>query len=98
MAISGATAFSLSEAGRCCCAHITKKFAAYIAIAEQGIHRSHFGFRKFFVTFITSTAACMNSMAQRSLATSDSGRLANHCNEEKKIWNGEKSVKRLYAR
>jgi hypothetical protein len=40
----------------------------------------------------------MNSMVQRSLATSDSGRLANHCNEEKKIWNGEKSVKRLYAR
>jgi hypothetical protein len=78
--------------------HITKKFAAYIAIAEQGIHRSHFGFCKFFVTFITSTAACMNSMVQRSLATSDSGRLANHCNEEKKIWNGEKSVKKLYAR
>jgi hypothetical protein len=47
--------------------HITKKFAAYIAIAEQGIHRSHFGFCKFFVTFITSTAACMNSMVQRSL-------------------------------
>jgi hypothetical protein len=46
--------------------NITKKFAAYIAIAEQGIHRSHFGVLKFFVPFITTTAACMNSTAQRS--------------------------------
>jgi hypothetical protein len=36
-----------------------------IAIAEQGIHRSHFGFPNFFVPFITTTAACMNLMTQR---------------------------------
>ncbi len=39
-----------------------KKFAAYLAIAEQNIHRSHFGFPNFFVPFITTTAARLNSM------------------------------------
>jgi hypothetical protein len=62
---------------------IAKKFAAYIAIAEQGIHRSHFGFPNFFVPFIATTTACMNSMGQRSLATSNSGRLANRSNEDR---------------
>ena len=41
---------------------IAKKFAAYTAIAEQGIYRSHFGFPNFFVPFITSTGARMHSM------------------------------------
>ena len=41
---------------------IAKKFAAYAAIAEQGIFRSHFGFPNFFVPFITSTNARMLSM------------------------------------
>ena len=36
---------------------IAKKFAAYIAIAEQRMHRSHFGFPNFFVPFITTTEA-----------------------------------------
>jgi hypothetical protein len=56
---------------------------AYIAIAEQGIQRSHFGFPNFFVPFIAATTACMNSMGQRSLATSNSGRLANQSNEDR---------------
>ena len=41
---------------------IGKKFAAYMAIAEQGIHRSHFGFPNFFVPFITTSAARLTSM------------------------------------
>ena len=41
---------------------ILKKFTAYTAIAEQGIHRSHFGFPNFFVAFVTTTAARMGSM------------------------------------
>ena len=41
---------------------IAKKFAAYAAIAEQGIHSSHFGFPNFFVPVITSTNARMRSM------------------------------------
>lgn len=41
---------------------IAKKFAAYTAIAEQGIYRSHFGFPNFFVPIITSTNARMHSM------------------------------------
>ncbi len=36
---------------------IAKKFAAYMAIAEQGIHRSHFGFPNFFVPFIAPPSA-----------------------------------------
>lgn len=43
-------------------ASIAKKFAAYIAIAEQNIHRSHFGFPNFFVPFITTTTARLDSM------------------------------------
>jgi hypothetical protein len=34
---------------------VGKKFAAYIAVADQGIHRSHFGFPNFFVPFVTTT-------------------------------------------
>jgi hypothetical protein len=41
---------------------IAKKFAAYAAIAEQGIYRSHFGFPNFFVPIITSTNTRMRSM------------------------------------
>ena len=41
---------------------IAKKLAAYTAIAEQGIYRSHFGFPNFFVPVITSTNARMSSI------------------------------------
>lgn len=41
---------------------IDKKFAAYRAIAEQGIYRSHFGFPNFFVPFVTTTESRMQSM------------------------------------
>jgi hypothetical protein len=41
---------------------IYKKFAAYIAIVEQGIYRSHFGFPNFFVPIITTTPIRMQSM------------------------------------
>jgi hypothetical protein len=43
---------------------ILKKFTAYTAIAEQGIHRSHFGFPNFFVPFVTTTAARLRSMTE----------------------------------
>jgi hypothetical protein len=43
---------------------IAKKFAAYLAIAEQGLYRSHFGFPNFFVPFITTTAARQHSMME----------------------------------
>lgn len=41
---------------------IARKFAAYTAIAEQGVYRSHFGFSNFFVPFITSSGVRMRSM------------------------------------
>jgi hypothetical protein len=41
---------------------IYRKFAAYIAVAEQGIHRSHFGFPNFFVPIITTTTVRMQSI------------------------------------
>jgi len=41
---------------------IAKKFAAYLAIAEQGLHRAHFGFPNFFVPFITTTEARLHTM------------------------------------
>jgi len=41
---------------------IVKKFAAYIAIAEQRIYRSHFGFPNFFVPLIAPTRTRMESM------------------------------------
>ena len=41
---------------------LAKKFAAYIAIAEQLIYRSHFGFPAFFVPFITSSTTRAHSM------------------------------------
>jgi hypothetical protein len=43
---------------------IAKKFAAYTAIAEQNLHRSHFGFPNFFVPFITTNAARLRSMME----------------------------------
>lgn len=50
------------DAGDAARASIAKKFAAYISIAEQGLHRTHFGFSNFFVPFITTTAARLQSM------------------------------------
>ena len=41
---------------------IFKKVCAYCAIAEQGLHRTQFGFPNFFVPIITTTAARMQSM------------------------------------
>jgi hypothetical protein len=41
---------------------IHKKFSAYRAIVEQGIHQSHFGFPNFFVPIITTTLTRMESM------------------------------------
>jgi hypothetical protein len=41
---------------------IGKKFAAYLAIADQNIHRSYFGFPNFFVPFITTSRARLASM------------------------------------
>ena len=43
---------------------IAKKFAAYLAIVEQGVHRSHFGFPNFFVPFITTSGVRMRSMME----------------------------------
>lgn len=43
---------------------IAKKFAAYVAIAEQGLHRTHFGFPNFFVPFVTTTAVRQQSMME----------------------------------
>src|SRR5580704_9936555 len=43
---------------------IAKKFAAYTAVAEQGIYRSHFGFPNFLVPFITTTASRLRSMTE----------------------------------
>ncbi len=43
---------------------IARKFAAYSAVAEQGLYRSHFGFPNFFIPFLTTNAARMNSMMQ----------------------------------
>jgi Replication-relaxation len=43
---------------------IAKKFFAYLAVAEQGLQRSHFGFPNFFVPFITTSAARMCSMME----------------------------------
>jgi hypothetical protein len=43
---------------------IAKKFAAYLTIARDGIHRSHFGFPNFFVPFITTSESRMRSMMQ----------------------------------
>ena len=55
----GTEPLEASDADR---ASIAKKFAAYTAIAEQGIFRTHFGFPNFFVPFITSTSVRMCSM------------------------------------
>jgi hypothetical protein len=35
-----------------------------MAIAEQGLHRSHFGFPNFLVSFITTTAARLSTMME----------------------------------
>jgi protein involved in plasmid replication-relaxation len=43
---------------------IAKKFAAYLTIARDGVHRSHFGFPNFFVPFITTSESRMRSMMQ----------------------------------
>lgn len=41
---------------------IARKFALYLAIEAQGIHRVHFGFPNFYVPFITTTSARLTSM------------------------------------
>lgn len=43
---------------------ILKKFSAYTAIAEQGVHRTHFGFPNFFVPFVTTSAPRLRSMME----------------------------------
>jgi Replication-relaxation len=43
---------------------IAKKFSAYLAVVEQGVHRSHFGFPNFFVPFITTSGVRMRSMME----------------------------------
>ena len=50
---------------------IARKFAAYTAIAEQGVYRSHFGFPNFFVPFITSSGVRMRSMMRLLEKTTD---------------------------
>jgi len=41
---------------------IYKKFVLYLAIIEQSIYRSHFGFPNFYVPFITTNAMRLTSM------------------------------------
>jgi hypothetical protein len=41
---------------------IARKLAAYIAIAEQGIYRSHFGFPNFLVPIVAPTRVRMDSV------------------------------------
>jgi hypothetical protein len=41
---------------------IYRKFALYLAIEAQGIHRAHFGFPNFYLPFITTNAARLASM------------------------------------
>ena len=43
---------------------IARKFCAYLAVAEQGLHRTHFGFPNFFVPFITTGSVRMRSMME----------------------------------
>ena len=50
------------EAGSFERSSIAKKFAAYIAVADQGIYRSHFGFPNFFVPLIAPARVRMESM------------------------------------
>jgi hypothetical protein len=45
-------------------ASIARKFYAYLALVEQGLHRSHFGFPNFFVPFVTTSNARMESMME----------------------------------
>jgi hypothetical protein len=55
----GTEPIEATEADR---AAIVKKFAAYLAIIGQELYRSHFGFPNFFVPFITTSEARMQSM------------------------------------
>lgn len=43
---------------------ILRKTHAYLAIADQGIYRSHFGFPNFFIPFITTSERRMRSMME----------------------------------
>jgi protein involved in plasmid replication-relaxation len=52
---------------------IARKFAAYTAVAQQGMHRSHFGFPNFLVPIIAPTKTRMQSM-MRLLETMTEGR------------------------
>ena len=50
---------------------IAKKFAAYGAIAQQRLYRSHFGFPNFFVPIIAATDTRMQSMMRLLQKMSD---------------------------
>jgi hypothetical protein len=50
---------------------IAKKFAAYTAVAEQDIYRSHFGFPNFLVPIVTSSGPRMHSMMRLLEKTTD---------------------------
>ena len=65
------------DAGDTARSSIAKKFAAYMAIAEQGLHRSHFGFPNFFVPFITTTAARLRTMMELLARMTGRARLEN---------------------
>lgn len=41
---------------------IFKKLTLYLALYEQGVHRSHFGFPNLYIPFVTTTAARQTSM------------------------------------
>jgi hypothetical protein len=41
---------------------IFKKFTLYLAIEEQGLHRTHFGFPNFYVPFVTTNPVRLASM------------------------------------
>ena len=43
---------------------IAKKLSAYVAIGDNAMYRSHFGFPNFFVPFVTTGGARMHSMMQ----------------------------------
>jgi hypothetical protein len=57
----GTEPISASDSAR---SSIGRKLAAYGAIAQQGLHRSHFGFPNFFVPFITTNITRMRSMME----------------------------------
>jgi hypothetical protein len=57
----GTEPISASDSAR---SSIGRKLAAYGAIAQEGLYRSHFGFPNFFVPFITTNVTRMRSMME----------------------------------